>query len=228
MNFMDALQYPMQDKNWFSKLFIAALLLAIPFVNIIGGIIVLGYGLRLIQRLYRREPGLPEWDDWGGDLSRGFMALLGSVIYLIPVIIFACCIGVLSNSDSGIVLILNCLFYLLVLGYSVIITPVLVSALARYAANEDFGVFTDVAGRIRDLTENLSEAIMLYLNLLIFGIVAYIVVLIGLALCCIPGFLALAAASIAQYYIIAQWGIQIGAAGNAQFMGPPQGGYSFQ
>jgi hypothetical protein len=227
MNFMDALQYPMQDKNWLTKLFIGAVVLLVP---IIGGMVVLGYGLRLIQMIYRREPGLPEWDDWGGDLTRGFMALLGILIYFIPSILIYCCTSVLGTSDNSAIVLFNCLLYLINLAYSIVVTPIAFSAIARYAATEDFKVFTDVAGRIQDVTSRLGDVLTLYLNLLIFGIVAYIIVFIGLILCCIPGLLALAGATLAQYYIIAQWGIQIGAAGNTQFMGPPpqQGGYSFQ
>ncbi|MBI5928362.1 MAG: DUF4013 domain-containing protein [Chloroflexi bacterium] len=220
MNFIDALQYPMQDKGWLGKIAIAAVLLFIP---IFGWFIIAGYELRLVQRIYRREPGLPEWDDWGGDLNRGFMVFLGTLIYLVPVLILACCNTILAQSDNAGAVILRCLFSLVIFGYSLIATPVIYSGLARYAANEDFSVFTNIPGRIQDVTANLSNAIMLYLDVLIFGFVTSFIIAIGIALCCIPGFLAMGGASIAGYYIVAQWGIQIGAAGNVapQYMGPP-------
>ncbi|GIK65088.1 MAG: hypothetical protein BroJett018_28820 [Chloroflexota bacterium] len=227
MHFMDALQYPMQDKGWLGKL---AILVVLLFIPIFGWFIIGGYELRLIQRIYRREPGLPEWDDWGGDLTRGFMAFVGGLIYAIPNIIIACCNAGLGQSDSGGAAALSCLLNFISLGYSLLITPLLFSAIAHYAATEDFSAFTNIAGRIQDATGNLNNTLMLYVDLIIFYIIAWIIVAIGILLCCIPGLLAMAATSLALYYIIAQWGIQIGAAGGAgpQYMGPPpQQGFSF-
>ena len=229
MHFMDALQYPMQDKGWIGKMAIAGLILFIP---ILGSIIVLGYSVRLIQRIYRHEGGLPEWDDWGGDLSRGFMVFLGTLIYGIPAFLFYCCAAILGSGDNGGANVLACLIYLVALGYILIITPLAFSGVARYAVTEDFGVFLDIPGRIQDVMGNISNAFMLYLDMILFSLITQIIIVIGYILCCIPGIIASGAATVALYYIIAQWGLQIGAANAApsgQYMGPPpqQGGFSF-
>lgn len=226
MHFIDAIQYPMKDEGWIGKMVIAGLIL---FVPILGTIIVLGYSIRLMQRIYRGEAGLPEWDDWGGDLSRGFLVFIGTLIYSIPALIFYCIGAVFGTGDDGGLTAIACLFYLLAVGYGLLITPLAFSAVARYAVTENFNVFIDIPGRIQDVMSNVGGALMLYLDIIIFSIVTQIIIGIGLVLCCIPGIIASGAATVALYYIIAQWGLQIGVAGSAgsQYMGtPPQGGFS--
>ena len=113
------------------------------------------------------------------------------------------------------------------------VTPLLFSAIAHYAATGNFSAFTNIAGRIQDVTGNIGNTVMLYVDLILFYIIGYIIVFIGFILCILPGLFAAGLVSIALYYMIAQWGIQIGAAGNIsagpQYMGPPpqQGGFSF-
>jgi hypothetical protein len=223
-HFVDALRYPFSDQRWLSKVGIAFLISLIP---ILGSMILLGYGIRLIQRLYRREPGLPEWDDFGGDLGRGFMAFLGFLILYAPAILVACIGAIIASADdSG---VLNCLVNLLVWGYILLATPFGFSALARYAVTNDFNVFIDIPGRIQDVLSNPAGTIGLYVDIILFYIVWYILVLVGFVACCIPGLLMAAAGSLAINYIIAQWGFSIGAASSgASVMGPPpQQGYSF-
>ncbi len=232
MHFMEALQYPMQDKGWLGKIVIAVLLLIIPFVNIITGIFVVGYGVRMIQQIYRRQPGLPEWDDWGGDFSRGIMVVIGAIIYFIPSLIIACCNAGLGQSDSGGAAALVCVLNLVSFLYTLAVTPLLFSAIAHYAATGDFSAFTNIPGRIQDVTGNFGNTVMLYVDLILFYVIAYIIMFIGFILCILPGLFVIGYISIALYYMIAQWGIQIGAANAAsggQYMGPPpqQGGFSF-
>src|SRR5258706_8636500 len=112
LSFIDALKYPFDDKDWVKKVAIGAALT----LTIIGGLAVAGYGVRLARRILRHEPGLPEWDDFGGDFSRGLHVLGGNLIHFSPIIFLACCLGVAQFA---------------------LISPSLNSSIARGAANQN-------------------------------------------------------------------------------------------
>lgn len=207
MSFMEALSFPFQDKNWVTKFAIAIVALFIP---ILGWLVLAGYGVRVVRNVQNNVNELPEFDDFGSDLSRGFMAFLGGLIYAIPSIILSCCNSVLTSGDNSGLAALGCLISLVQFAYSIAITPVVYSAMARFAQNEDINVFFDFGGRINDVTQNMNNALMLYLNVIVLGIVTGIATTIGLIACCIPGLIAIAAGSFATYHLIGQWGKILG------------------
>lgn len=221
MYFIDALQYPLKDSSWITKMIIAGVLLFIP---IIGWLILGGYALRTTKGLLTNQTGLPEWDDWGGDLSRGFMAFLGGLLYNIPTILISCCTTILGNSDNFAIVALNCILSLVQLGYGFVIVPFLFSAIARFSLTEDFGSYLDFGGRFEDVTNNSGDALMLVLNYFIFGIIMAIAIMVGFVLCCIPGLIAYGVAIMGGAYLVAEWGKIIGVSngGMANMGGAPQ------
>jgi len=59
-------------------------------IPVIGQAFTMGYGLRQLKKMTEgQELPLPEWDDWGGDLKRGIMILLGFLAYSVPIIVLA-------------------------------------------------------------------------------------------------------------------------------------------
>lgn len=79
MDVMQAVTFIPEEERWMEKLAIGvgvilvSLVLSIVLVGILGFFIVGGYSIRLLQNVRDgRHPVLPEWDDWGGDLTRGF------------------------------------------------------------------------------------------------------------------------------------------------------------
>lgn len=213
MSFMEAIQFPFQDEKWVNKFLITVVLLFIP---IIGWLIIYGFVIRMIRNVQTDVNRLPEYDDFGGDLSRGFMAAIGSLVYYIPSILLSCCSSVLNNSDSGGAAALSCLISLAQFGYNIIILPFVASALAHFAHNEQLSTsFFDFNSRVNDVTSRIGDAVMYVLNYFIIGIIGAVATAVGLILCCIPGLIAIAAFQFATAHLVGQWSKIIGVSGGA-------------
>jgi len=63
--------------------------LASELVYYLSIVLVVGYGLRLLQNVRAgvSQP-LPEWNDWGHDLIRGFKLIVVNLIWMLPLLIF--------------------------------------------------------------------------------------------------------------------------------------------
>ena len=79
MDIMQAVSFLPEEDRWIEKIAIGvgvvlvSSVLSFILVGILGFFILAGYSIRLLQNVRDgRHPVLPEWDDWGGDLSRGF------------------------------------------------------------------------------------------------------------------------------------------------------------
>lgn len=94
MDFGRAISFVFQDPDWMKKGGIAALVFLIP---LIGPIMLLGWGLEITRRVISLDPvPLPGWDDFSSTITKGFQAAVVSVVYLLPGIIFAIFIQVVS------------------------------------------------------------------------------------------------------------------------------------
>jgi hypothetical protein len=111
MDIMQAVTFIPEEDHWIEKLAIGmgvilvSSVLSIVLVGVLGFFIVGGYSIRLLQNVRDgRHPVLPEWNDWGGDLTRGFkyavMVLVwGLAAFLLYIPIF---MGVaMSGGDNG-------------------------------------------------------------------------------------------------------------------------------
>ena len=92
MDIAKGLTFITEDEEYIRKLAIGvgliliSSLLSIVLVGILGFFILAGYGLRLLENVRDGvEKPLPEWDDWGGDLSRGFKYMIVTIIWAIPI-----------------------------------------------------------------------------------------------------------------------------------------------
>jgi hypothetical protein len=82
--------FAFKDPRWKMKFLIGTLLgFAGYIVPILPGLIVLGYGATIMRQIIVDNAGasLPEWDDWGKLLSRGFKMGSAMFIFMLPVII---------------------------------------------------------------------------------------------------------------------------------------------
>src|SRR3990172_6802036 len=101
-----ALTFVTQDKDWIKKILIGAVLV----LTGIGTIPVLGWALEITRRVIRgdAEP-LPEWTDFGKFIVDGLKLALGAIVWSLPYIIIAACLGGIgtalanrgSQSDLG-------------------------------------------------------------------------------------------------------------------------------
>jgi hypothetical protein len=170
----------MKDPDWIKKVLIAGVLQIIP---IIGALLLYGFSVEIIKRVVAGDDSrLPEWDDWGGYLTRGFLALVGLLIWGLPAIILAGCAvgftGMDNNAGTAIGLIGWCLLY--PLAYLWIYT-VGFMAVAHFSVKGQFSAFFEFS-EIVAIAQRVGSGFLL---LIVTAILAGIVSTLGLIALCI-------------------------------------------
>jgi hypothetical protein len=94
MEISKSISFVTEDPRWQQKLLIgtgvviASTVLSFVLIGIIGFLILAGYCVRLLQNVRDGQPyPLPEWDQWGDDLTRGFKLAVAFFVWALPVII---------------------------------------------------------------------------------------------------------------------------------------------
>lgn len=194
MYFFEALQYPFNSKGWISKAAIGAVLMIIP---ILGWFTLAGYMVRIIREVMDGNQELPEYD-YGADFSRGLMIFLFSLAYEIPAIIIA----VILRSVMG----QNVIGQLLASVVGFVISLLITVAMIRYAQTEDTSVYLQLGENANTLTNNLGTVISYFINTLLFGVIAWIMIVIGIFLCVIPALILAPMLYFGYAYMIARFG----------------------
>ncbi len=71
-------------------LILASFLLSFLLIGFLGFFILAGYSLRLLRNVQANKTQvLPEWNDWGGDLGRGFKLMVVGFIWSLPAVILS-------------------------------------------------------------------------------------------------------------------------------------------
>lgn len=104
MDFVKALTFMWEDPRWKEKIAIgAALALFSPLI--VPVILIMGYGVRVMQNVRAgQQYPMPEWNDWSGDLVRGFKLGVVYLIWALPIILVTIPLtvgGIMTDSDSG-------------------------------------------------------------------------------------------------------------------------------
>jgi type III secretory pathway component EscS len=82
------------DPNWLTKILIGGILGIIPIVNFV----VFGYVLVTLKNVAEGKPQpLPEWGEFVDMFVKGLMLFIIILVYAIPAILIACCIGVVAG-----------------------------------------------------------------------------------------------------------------------------------
>ncbi len=91
-----AIRFITEDPYWQTKLLIgtgiliASFVLSFVLIGLLGFLIVSGYTIRLLQNVRDGDPQpLPEWDQLGDDLARGFKFFVVTLVWAIPIIVFS-------------------------------------------------------------------------------------------------------------------------------------------
>jgi hypothetical protein len=112
MDIGKSLTFFTEEERWIEKtaigvgvILISSILSAI-LIGVVGFFIVLGYCVRLMQNVQNGvKPVLPEWNQWGDDLSRGFKLFVIQLVWALPIIVVSIPLGVgsalLENSRGG-------------------------------------------------------------------------------------------------------------------------------
>lgn len=205
-----ALTYITKDPGWVKKVLIGGIivfvstLFTIILVGLLGWFIFGGYVVRTVRNVINGDPNpLPEWDDMGGDLSRGLKGFVGLLVWLAPVWILSICAAGLNLSDSdgaaAFSTILNlCLVTPLSILLSVFVLPVIIG---RFSETEELGTMFQFGDVIADIRATPISAFLLYFVLtIITGLLSYV----GLIACLIGVVFTIAYAQFANAHGIAQ------------------------
>lgn len=211
--FISALTYPFSDPNWLVKILITLLFIFIP---IIGQLFILGYGIRYGRRVLNDQPGLPQWNDFGGDLGRGFITVIGMFLQglIWGVIWFAIIYGVslvsmsVRDRSAGVIIAIATLILAVVSSYFLFVAQM--TGIARYMQTGSFGSFFRFGDFFRAATRNFGDALGFFFGLILYGIIVSILITIGYILLVIPGLFMTAFALLSIHFIYARWGIRLG------------------
>ncbi len=184
MRFAEAFTFVFQDKDWFKKLIIPGLIGVL--IPIIGQMVLLGWSLRITLNVIRNvQNPLPDMD-FGGDLGRGFKAMVAALVYSIPMLIFYVPIIITSaltaNGDDSamvVVALASTCFGLLMMLYGIAMTFVLPAAYARVAVEDSIGAGLSF-GNVFAL---VKKAPMAYLLVLVGSLAASFISSLGSIAC---------------------------------------------
>jgi hypothetical protein len=227
MDYARALTFLWEDPRWKEKLMIGTviMLISLPLTSIligfVGILIVMGYGVRVLQNVRDgNQYPLPEWDQWSEDLSRGFKLAVVSLVWALPALLLSIPIvmgGVMmgfgdeASSDflmgiGGLTFGLGyCLVFIFGLFYA-LVTPGFTVWFARNEQISDGLKLTEVWEWTR---QNLGSVILVMLAYIVASIIITTVAsIVGMLLCLVGLIVTVPLATLAtylyQYHLIGQ------------------------
>ena len=183
MDFTAALTFPFDDDEWLKKIGLGVLIQFIPFI---GQFTIQGWQFEIARRVRNDDAvPLPDWSDFGGMLSRGFMVFLGGFLYQIPTMIFACIAYVpfafVQDEDMiGIFIAVAVCCGCLALIYALVAGLVYWAGYVRYIDNPEFGTFFQFSENIALFRENMGDFGMALVYFVVAGLIASIVSATGI------------------------------------------------
>ncbi|MFZ1754584.1 MAG: DUF4013 domain-containing protein, partial [Caldilineaceae bacterium] len=212
-----ALTFFTEDERWIEKtaigtgvLLLSTLLSAI-LVGVVGFFIVMGYGVRLMQNVRDGvNPVLPEWDQWGDDLSRGFKLFVVQFVWALPIILIIAPVMIVSiivgNAGGGdaegfavlLSLCATCISFIVGIAYTLIQPAVTIF----FAENEQISDGLQIA-RIWDWTRaHIGEVVIVTIVYLVGSmIIATVGSIAGVILCVIGLVVTIPLSQLVIYYM---------------------------
>jgi hypothetical protein len=169
-----------KDESWISKVLIGGLVALIP---VVGTFVVSGYSYRVAKNVAgNSERPLPEWGEFGDFLTRGFLAWVIQLVYLLPVIILYFIVILITVGAAAVTtdaegqggqgaLIALCLFPLLLI-LALACGLGALTGIARYLATDEFGQAFKFGEVLANLRANLGTYAMVILIAILAGLVA--------------------------------------------------------
>lgn len=189
--------FSFEDKDWFPKYLLGALISAIPILNFAW----MGYLIEIIGNVADEVPyPLPDWSDLGEKFINGLIIWLAGLVYALPAIILfgfpftiSLVSGLASNTDCGqaiasalvgLGVILACLITIYFVAFSFLFPAVMIN-FARFGT---FGSCFQFREIIKIVSENSSNYVIAWLVAIIFGFVVGMVlstigVVMGFIIC---------------------------------------------
>jgi hypothetical protein len=178
--------FPFQDKSWFSKLLIAALISLVPILNFA----LVGWMVEIARRVMAHElEELPGWDEFGKKWMGGLYYSVAGFIYALPVILVGCIMFAISfgstfalaqegssqNTTNALMagggVVIFCLTCLIIL-YGLLLSVLMPGLMVHYAREGTFNSLFKLGVVYGKVRENASNFFMAWLVALVFGFVA--------------------------------------------------------
>lgn len=197
MDFGAAFSFVTADEDWAKKLGIAAVL---SFVGVItfglAFIPFAGWILAITRRVSQgTEPVLPEWTDFGTLVMDGLKMIVIGVVWSIPIILLSACNAAVSaiigsqGGDETIITVVSILTSCISIPYGILQALLLPAAFGHLAFSDKLGEAINPVTAFKVLRENFGGYII---TALVWIIVVPIIQSIGLILCVIGVFPAIA------------------------------------
>ena len=212
-----ALTFFTEDERWIEKtaigtgVLLLSTLLSFVLVGVVGYFIVMGYGVRLLQNVRdNANPVLPEWDQWGDDLSRGFKLFvvqfvwaLPIILIILPVMIVSAIVGNAGGRDAEgfaalLALCATCVSFIVAIVYTLIQPAMTIF----FAEKEQISDGLQIA-RIWDWTRaHIGEVVIVTIVYLVGSmIIATVGSIAGVILCLIGLVVTIPLAQLVIYYL---------------------------
>ena len=181
--------FSFEDKDWFTKYLLGALISAIPILNFAW----MGYMIELIGNVADDVPSpLPDWSDLGDKFIKGLLVWLAGLVYAIPAVIlfgFPFAISLIGSFTSsadygdamvgalaGVSILLACLIVLYFLAFSFLFPAVNIN----FARLGTFSSCFQLREIFQIVSKNISNYVIAWLVAIIFSfVVGAVLSLIG-------------------------------------------------
>lgn len=209
-----ALTFFTEDPRWKEKIAIgvgvmlASTLLVFLLIGLAGYLIVAGYCVRLLQNVRDGHPTpLPEWDQWGDDLVRGFKMVVIALVWFIPVAILSIPLGIgsaITQNGSDVALFFGnmislmggCLNFI----YSIIWMVLMPGIFIAYARDEQISSGLQVSQIVSWTRQNITQVALVAVIIAVAGsIFSLIGAIAGVLLLCIGLVITLPLSILAAY-----------------------------
>ena len=145
---------------------------------------------------------LPDWDDLGSYISRGFLAAVGAIVWSLPFIALitlgSVVEAVLNNGGGAVVLIGSlCLGVPILIALNILIVPL---AIARFAASGEFGSMFQFG----DIFAQARRAFVPLVIAWVVSLAGYTVAYFGLVACFVGVFFTIYYAYLVHAFLIGE------------------------
>lgn len=224
MDFGKAFMFMFEDPDWLKKLGIGTLLgllmlILIPTVIlwVFPFIALLGYTVVVLRNVMNGvERPLPEWEDWSAFFSLGFKVLAATFVWVLPIILLMIPLAIgsafvdQSSGAEGIGIAIVVCGSCLVLLWSLFVTMLSPAIYVRIAATDRFSAAFEFGSLLAFTRDNLGNVIIALLLLIVVGIIASAVAMLGVIALFIGLLVTIPFATLWQYLVQAHLFGQIG------------------
>jgi hypothetical protein len=200
MDYGQSFSFVWKDPDWIKKVAIASVIVLVGFITLGLALIPLaGWMVAITRHVIRgEEPALAEWSDVGTLIIDGLKVIVVAIVWAIPLMLVIGCFSTLAavaaNQDQGATLssiagILNaCVSF----PYGIIVGILLPASIGEIADHGQLGQALNPANAFKLVRANLGGYIIVWL---LAGIASSILSTVGILICVIGVFPAIAYAS---------------------------------